>query len=535
MYSHAPALEKLVQRRIGILHELECAEHDYVRCFEPVPSDPSLSLDRATTSTRNQSVWSSLTSALRGNCRTKTDPLLARYVAPLQTYTLRRFGGPKAAANESSLEDVLQRRIIGTRFVEVGLSASEPQDGASRTERTRFRLGNRVRMSHAGTFEVVSSPRQKSSSDDSLDHARAHSAAEQFEAYASSPPPMDLQQLMGLSFADPAIPSLVDWSMSSSKDDLHISDMKESHQAMHTVLPILPLEKASSILPAVNGRTSRLFSSLPTAEAPSRSTRRLQDVFPSTRTTSKPEMLQLQPKDKDVIRRPSSREFGQLRHSRSIKALSRQSRSSSYAIPPIPPETFQAAIRPIASISPTRIIKLYDSIRKARSALKVINEEVLHLQNEAYQCRESGTALQGWMLIGSNLRYLPGVQIIEGNTKADLRWERVGDHRSNRHRLVCFWLGSLGIILLTCAICEFDLRARCFSSFPPSNHSHHITVVPACAVLLADTPRLLAHVSFLRPLVQANGLLRGLSLRVVPAFFVIIVLACGCSALRCRY
>jgi hypothetical protein len=66
---------------------------------------------------------------------------------------------------------------------------------------------------------------------------------------------------------------------------------------------------------------------------------------------------------------------------------------------------------------------VYSEIRTWRTRLKSINEDIRIAQEDGYQAIADGAFVKGWLLTGRGLRFLPGIQLIEGRAKEDVRWD----------------------------------------------------------------------------------------------------------------
>jgi hypothetical protein len=81
--------------------------------------------------------------------------------------------------------------------------------------------------------------------------------------------------------------------------------------------------------------------------------------------------------------------------------------------------------RPISGLDHESLGAIYTDIRHWRGALKAINQEIVDLQERGFEDIAEGTGVKGWILVGKGLRFLPGVQMIEGRSKEDIRWDEL--------------------------------------------------------------------------------------------------------------
>jgi hypothetical protein len=90
----------------------------------------------------------------------------------------------------------------------------------------------------------------------------------------------------------------------------------------------------------------------------------------------------------------------------------------------------QPVVRPISGLDHTTLALVYDDIRTWRSRLKALNAAITDAQHEAFTAIAEGQHVKGWLLVGRNVRYLAGVEPIEGRARADVRWDelQLGEH-----------------------------------------------------------------------------------------------------------
>ena len=81
---------------------------------------------------------------------------------------------------------------------------------------------------------------------------------------------------------------------------------------------------------------------------------------------------------------------------------------------------------------------IYADISLWRSRLKAINAEINEAQTESYNDIADGARIKGWLLIGKGLRHIPGIQLIEGRAKEDIRWDEL-QNEGGFMRGLAFW------------------------------------------------------------------------------------------------
>ncbi|KAH9858076.1 hypothetical protein C2E23DRAFT_718443 [Lenzites betulinus] len=107
----------------------------------------------------------------------------------------------------------------------------------------------------------------------------------------------------------------------------------------------------------------------------------------------------------------------------------------------------QPFVRPLSGLDHGQLGEIYGDINHWRWKLKVINTEIAEVQRECYNDIADGARIKGWLLIGRGLSHLPGIQLIEGRAKEDIRWDELqGD--SDWMRSTMWWLAVVMISIL---------------------------------------------------------------------------------------
>jgi hypothetical protein len=115
----------------------------------------------------------------------------------------------------------------------------------------------------------------------------------------------------------------------------------------------------------------------------------------------------------------------------------------------------QPFVRPVHGLNHDNLGSVYSEIREWRSKLKLINAEIAKLQEDCYNEIADGTRIKGWIIVGRGLRFIPGIQLIEGRAKEDIRWDVLQHERTPLDTIV-LWL-IVGIVILLLAVgCEHD-------------------------------------------------------------------------------
>jgi len=88
-------------------------------------------------------------------------------------------------------------------------------------------------------------------------------------------------------------------------------------------------------------------------------------------------------------------------------------------------QSHQPFHRPISGLDHDALGAIYANIRHWRGELKAINREIAEVQESTFQDIAEGRNIKGWILVGKGLRFLPGVEMIEGRSKEDIRWDEL--------------------------------------------------------------------------------------------------------------
>ncbi|KAJ3857286.1 hypothetical protein EV368DRAFT_30619 [Lentinula lateritia] len=106
----------------------------------------------------------------------------------------------------------------------------------------------------------------------------------------------------------------------------------------------------------------------------------------------------------------------------------------------------QPYVRPMEGINYEALGDIYSSITEWRSKLKAINLEISNAQRDSFNDIADGARIKGWLLIGRGLRYIPGVELIEGRAKEDIRWDVLQNERTTLDSAamwVCTFLAAI--------------------------------------------------------------------------------------------
>jgi calcium permeable stress-gated cation channel len=119
----------------------------------------------------------------------------------------------------------------------------------------------------------------------------------------------------------------------------------------------------------------------------------------------------------------------------------------------------QPFVRPVSGLDHDDLGSVYTEISQWRSRLKVINAEIARSQREGYNDIADGARIKGWLLVGRGLRFIPGIQLIEGRAKEDIRWD-VLQHERRPVDSIILWVLIAITTLLLAAGCEWNITSK---------------------------------------------------------------------------
>ena len=100
---------------------------------------------------------------------------------------------------------------------------------------------------------------------------------------------------------------------------------------------------------------------------------------------------------------------------------------------------------------------IYSDINHWRWKLKVINTEIAEVQRDSYNDIADGARIKGWLMIGRGIRYIPGVELIEGRAKEDIRWDELQNATEwgRWSRKLVWWMAVIMVGVFLSIGCEF--------------------------------------------------------------------------------
>ncbi|KZS96094.1 hypothetical protein SISNIDRAFT_451774 [Sistotremastrum niveocremeum HHB9708] len=128
-------------------------------------------------------------------------------------------------------------------------------------------------------------------------------------------------------------------------------------------------------------------------------------------------------------------------------------------------------VRPLSGLAHEQLTAIYDDIRHWRSRLKAANKEIADLQNDIYTNIADGTRIKGWLLTGRGIRFIPGIKMIDGRSKNDIKWHELQREGGNISDLG-FWITATMVSILAGALL-MAIAGLAVAGAP--NVSHYLT------------------------------------------------------------
>ncbi|KAK0198749.1 hypothetical protein F5146DRAFT_918927 [Armillaria mellea] len=138
-------------------------------------------------------------------------------------------------------------------------------------------------------------------------------------------------------------------------------------------------------------------------------------------------------------------------------------------------------VRPQDGIDFDYLGEIYSDITEWRTKLKDINTQITGAQYTCYEDIAGGAQIKGWLMVGRGLRHIPGMQIIEGRAKEDVRWDVLQNERTNLDTWVMRATIIIAVILLA---------AGCINIY---------FVTAASGLALSNAPDFAHYITFLQP------------------------------------
>lgn len=190
----------------------------------------------------------------------------------------------------------------------------------------------------------------------------------------------------------------------------------------------------------------------------------------------------------------------------------------------------QPFVRPLDGLGFEDLGHVYAEITQWRSRLKIINVDIAEAQNQSYTDIAHGTKINGWLMVGRGLRFIPGAQIIEGRAKEDIRWDVLQNERSGLDTAV-MWAVIIATVVILGAACEWSLPL----SFRVKLTLKTDLVTAAVGLYLAPAPGFAHYIPFLQPLSNGEIVASGIATILAPAFAATIFVILGVRTVHCKF
>ena len=112
----------------------------------------------------------------------------------------------------------------------------------------------------------------------------------------------------------------------------------------------------------------------------------------------------------------------------------------------------QPFVRPMSGLDHGDLGVVYGDISNWRTRLKAINAEIADAQRDGYNDIADGARIKGWLMVGKGLRFLPGIELIDGRSKEDIRWDELQHHGAAGNRTVYWILVAFLVVLLAAGL-----------------------------------------------------------------------------------
>ncbi|KAK0246151.1 hypothetical protein EDD85DRAFT_803276 [Armillaria nabsnona] len=150
-------------------------------------------------------------------------------------------------------------------------------------------------------------------------------------------------------------------------------------------------------------------------------------------------------------------------------------------------------VRPQDGIDFDYLGDIYSDITEWRTKLKDINTQIAGAQCTCYEDIAGGAQIKGWLMVGRGLRHIPGIQIIEGRAKEDVRWDVLQNERTSLDTWVMSATIIIAVILLAAGL------------------------TAASGLALSNAPDFAHYITFLQPVTTAGSLPSGIITVWIPA------------------
>ena len=188
----------------------------------------------------------------------------------------------------------------------------------------------------------------------------------------------------------------------------------------------------------------------------------------------------------------------------------------------------QPFVRPLSGLDHEDLGHIYADISLWRSRLKAINTEINEAQTESYNDIADGARIKGWLLIGRGLRHIPGVRLIEGRAKEDIRWDEI-QNEGGFIRGVAFWTIVITVAMLLGIGCKhlYFLQAAL-------SQGDHI-VLAAAGLSLATAPDFAHYFPFFQSISNGSDLAAGAATGLAAAVGSVLFISISLMIIHCEF
>ncbi|KZT74967.1 hypothetical protein DAEQUDRAFT_659370 [Daedalea quercina L-15889] len=158
-------------------------------------------------------------------------------------------------------------------------------------------------------------------------------------------------------------------------------------------------------------------------------------------------------------------------------------------------------VRPQSGVDHGTLSAIYADINQWRTKLKAINLEISEAQTDSYNDIADGARIKGWLMIGRGLRYIPGIELIEGRAKEDIRWDEL-QNEGSAMRSTGFWTVAVTLSIILAVV-----------------------LTPVAALFLSTAPDFAHYFPFLMRLDEGNQFGAGIATNLVPAILALLFIA----------
>lgn len=156
-------------------------------------------------------------------------------------------------------------------------------------------------------------------------------------------------------------------------------------------------------------------------------------------------------------------------------------------------------VRPLSGLDHDDLGAVYSDIRDWRTRLKQINNDISEAQNDCYNDIADGARVKGWLIAGRGVRFLPGIQLIEGRSKNDIHWDEL-QRQGGKEGKVLFWTFVAMVTIVLGAARESKQTITWTNLIDP----FFFKVVAVSGLAVSAAPNVAHYLPFLNSLVDSD-------------------------------